>query len=314
MDYIAAGNVMLDRVLLHDGTDSGRVNIGGPATFAYGGIRVFTDSVVQCSNVGADYEEAFRFWMETNEVDGSHIKVKVEHCNVSFLVYREDGTYGSAPEVERFRSDWWQDFGYMKTSPEEIETLTKGNNVKGLYIAQNIDRIFWDKMQKIKERDGFKIMWEIEEPSSYNRYMDAVLRTLEVVDMLSLNIDEAEKLFNVEGEEACIAEIQKLPVPITIFRVGARGLYSITADEVHYLPPAKFGPVVDPTGSGNTSTGSALYAYCEGHDPLMVGIMANIGSAQNIRQFGVIPNFANIREESFAMAEQLYAEYRRSEV
>ena len=52
-EFIAAGNVMLDKVIFSDGTQSGKEHIGGPATFAYSGIRLFTDNVIQCSNVGA---------------------------------------------------------------------------------------------------------------------------------------------------------------------------------------------------------------------------------------------------------------------
>lgn len=96
---------------------------------------------------------------------------------------------------------------------------------------------------------------------------------------------------------------------MTLFRVGERGLYVVTRDDAIYLPPAP-GPVVDPTGCGNTSTGSALYAYAEGNDPLMVGIMANIASSQNIRQYGIIPSFAKIRDESYEMAKKLYEQYK----
>ncbi len=42
----------------------------------------------------------------------------------------------------------------------------------------------------------------------------------------------------------------------------------------------------------------------------MVGIMANISSGQNIRQFGVIPDFMKVREESFALADELYKQYK----
>ena len=151
-------------------------------------------------------------------------------------------------------------------------------------------------------------MWEIEAPSSHYEFMDAVLYAMESVDVFSLNIQEARTLFNVNTEEECIAELRKMPVDLTLFRVGARGLYTVTRDEVYYLPPAPSDRVVDPTGCGNTSTGSALHAYCEGYDPLMVGIRANVAAAQNIRQYGVIPNFAAVREDAVRQAEQLYKE------
>ena len=43
----------------------------------------------------------------------------------------------------------------------------------------------------------------------------------------------------------------------------------------------------------------------------MVGIMANIASSQNIRQYGIIPDMLAVREESYKMAEELYNKYKR---
>ena len=311
MDYVIAGNVMIDTVRFPDGRQSDGDHIGGPATFAYSGVKLWTDSVMQCSNVGEDYHRLFDEWMERNQVIGDGIKVKVEHCNHSFIVFQEDGTYKADQGVKRFRSDWIQDFGYMKTSPQEIEVWTKGGGVKGVYSAQNVDRVFWRDMHEMKARDGFKLMWEIEGPSAYLSYMDEVMNALRDVDIFSINIQEARNLFGVETEEECIGKLQKLPVDMTLFRVGERGLYSVTPREAYYLPPAPSDEIVDPTGCGNTSTGAALYAYGEGYDPLMVGIMANVASARNISQFGVIPDMLGERERSWTQARELYDRYRK---
>ena len=145
--------------------------------------------------------------------------MKVEHCNHSFIVFQEDGTYKADQGVKRFRSDWIQDFGYMKTSPQEIEVWTKGGGVKGVYIAQNVDRVFWRDMHEIKARDGFKLMWEIEGPSAYLSYMDEVMNALRDVDIFSINIQEARNLFGVETEEECIGKLQKLSL-IHIWRMS----------------------------------------------------------------------------------------------
>lgn len=310
MDYIIAGNVMIDTVRFPDGRSSDGDHIGGPATFAYSGVKLWTDSVMQCSNVGEDYHRLFDPWMEKNRVIPDGIKVKVEHCNHSFLVFREDGTYGQDGERERFRDDWIQDFGYMKTSPEEIGEWTSKGRVKGVYIAQNVDRVFWKKMKALKARDGFKLMWEIEGPSAYSRYLGPVMEALEQTDIFSINIQEARNLFAVESEAECIAKLQTLPVDMTLFRVGGKGLYSVTPTKAYYLPPAPSEAIIDPTGCGNCSTGSALYAYAEGYDPLMVGIMANVASAQNIRQFGIMPDILGVREAARSQAEELYAYYK----
>ncbi|MCC8103293.1 MAG: carbohydrate kinase family protein [Clostridiales bacterium] len=317
-EYIAAGNVMIDSVSFADGSGSDGEHIGGPATFAYTGIKIWTDSVIQCSKLGADYEEIFAPWVEKNGVDTSFLKVVCDHCNHSYITYETKGgaMAGAAPsnsQNESFlrRGTRWEDFGFMKTSPEDIGALTEKGGVKGVYLAQNCDRVFWEKIRRIKERDGFCMMWELEGSVAFPEFRENIYRAAEVADIFSLNIQEAQRLFEVEGDEACIAELQKLPVSFTLFRVGGRGLYSVTPDAAYYLPPAPC-TVVDPTGCGNTSTGAALYAYAEGKDPLMVGIMANVGSAMNINQYGAIPDMLGVREQCYAMAEELYKKYKNN--
>ena len=43
----------------------------------------------------------------------------------------------------------------------------------------------------------------------------------------------------------------------------------------------------------------------------MVGIIANISSARNLRQSGLIPEFNTIRDECYAQAEELYQQYKK---
>lgn len=314
--YVVGGNVMLDTVRFMDGTRSDQEHIGGPATFAYSGIRIWTDEVIQCSNVGADYAELFLPWMKKNNVETVGFKVVCDRSNHSFMAYKD--VSGAPAEMQPdwgeaykwLKNDAWQDFGYMKTTPEDLEVFTKGKSVKGVYLAQNADRTFWSKLAEIKKRDGFRLMWEIEAPWALKWYLKDIQEICEDVDMFSINLAEAQRLFEVESDEDCIKGLRTLPVDITLFRVGNRGLYVVTQESTIYLPPAPVGEIVDPTGCGNTSTGAALYAYGEGYDPLMVGIIANISSGQNIRQYGIIPEFAKIRDESKALASRLYQEYK----
>lgn len=312
MDYVIGGNVMLDSVRFANGEEHTRESIGGPATFAYSGVKLFTDNVMQCSKLGEDYHTLFDSWVAKNGIETKGYNVMSERCNHSFLVYNEDGTYGAdtlGTNAYMF-GEWVQNLGYMKTTPEDFGKYTQGGNVKGIYLAQNYDRVFWDKLGAIKARDGFKIMWEIEGPSAHKEFLEKVIYDCQYVDIFSINLQEAQNLFDVQGDEACIRELQKLPVDYTLFRVGERGLYSVTPDHAYLLAPAP-GPVVDPTGCGNTSTGAALYAYAEGYDALMIGIVANVASAQNIRQFGVIPDFAAVREEAKAQVKELYEHYKK---
>ena len=315
IEYIAAGNFILDTVRFPDGSGNDRSSVGGPATFAYTGIKIWTDNVMQCSKVGADYGQFMDEWVKKNNVETKGFKVTCDKCFTVTMTY---GTKDGAPDRPDdaspnrlfVRGTVAEDFGFMKTSPEDIEYFTRGGGVKGIYLSQNCDRVFWDKIRAIKKRDGFKLMWELEGSIAFPEFLENIRYCAEVPDVFSLNIQEAERLFGVEGEEACIKELQKLPFELTLFRVGSRGLYSVTPDAAYYLPPAPC-TVVDPTGCGNSSTGSALYAYAEGKNPLMVGIMANVASAKNICQYSVIPDMVGIRRECYDLADELYEKYSK---
>lgn len=312
MEYIAAGNVMVDTVHFKDGREN-RNQIGGPALFAYTGIRLFSDESLLVSNVGADFDQYFDDWMKKNKVSAAGIKVRADYCNHSHLLYNEDGTYTS--EKTTNPDYFWtfiENLGYLKTSPEEIEAHTKGGGVKGIYMAQNCDKVFWDKLGAIKKRDGFKMMWEIEGPFCKKELTDKILHAMQHVDIFSLNIQECENLSGIKGEAENIAFLKTLPVDMILFRVGKKGLYTLQAGQHYFHPSAPVDKEVDPTGCGNTSTGAALYAYCNHpKDPIMVGTVANVAAGQNIRQFGAIPNFDAVRAAATEQVAQLYKAYPR---
>ena len=308
-EYLCAGNVMLDCKDFANARYGCQEFIGGPATFAYTGIRLWTDSVMQASRVGADYEPVFEEWVERNQVETRGFKVV---CDRSNHIYGFMHAYGAERPAafDRHNLDAWQDFGFMKTTPDDIAEFTNAGNVKGVYLAQNCDGVFWSKLGQIKRRNGFKLMWEIEGTWAEKQYLDMVENACQHADIFSINEAEACALFACQRDEDCIRGLRTLPVEMTLFRVGKRGLYVVTQQEAIYLPPVP-GPVVDTLGCGNTSTGSALFAYAQGYDPLMVGIMANIASARNIMQYGVIPEFAEIRQACLAQAQALYRQYGR---
>lgn len=325
-EYICAGNLIMDSHGMKNAFLGCEENAGGPATFAYSGVRLWTDSVMQVSRTGADYDRYFKGWIQHNKVETKGIKVVSDRSNhlYGFMhAYAHDPankdadfSRGHATQVDqamrRFVLDAWQDFGYQKIRPEDIGEFTKNGGVKGVYLASNPDTVFWKQLGDIKARDGFKIMWEIEGIWAHKEFMDMVLFAAQYADIFSINVEEARNLFGCESDEDCIKGLQTLPVDMTLFRVGARGLYVVAKDDAIYLPPAP-GPMADggTVGCGNSSTGGAMYAYCEGKDPLMVGIIANISSARNLRQPGLIPEFDSIRDECYAQAEELYRQYRR---
>ena len=113
MRYVIGGNVMLDSVRFAGEKEYSRESIGGPATFAYSGVKLFTDDVMQCSRLGEDYHELFDDWVARNGVETKGFKVVSARCNHSYLVYNADGTYGSEKFMQSVAQmgEWMQTYG-----------------------------------------------------------------------------------------------------------------------------------------------------------------------------------------------------------
>lgn len=284
MKYIAAGNVMTDIIEFPDGSKS-EMHIGGPAFFALSGIKLWTDEVELLTNVGLDFESEYGKWLDDNSISRKSISIGSDHTTHHMLSYNEDGSYG-------FKSIYGlENMGILKVTPQQILEHTKGT--KGVYLAQNTDSIFWRGLSKARETNGFKFMWEIEAPWCTNGNLQRIKDCCKMgADAFSINGNEASILFDIpkENHEDLINEIMKLDVDYTWFRVGSKGAYSVTKTNAYFLPSIDIGEVIDPTGCGNSSTGTAMYAFCEGFDPITIGAMANITAAYNVLQYGPYPH------------------------
>ena len=309
MDYIAAGNVMVDQIVFADGSVSD-VHVGGPAFFALCGIRTWTENCKLVSNVGADFYDYYGRWFEQNGADRSGVTIKSQHTSYHFLNYYPDGSYGYASKYEPGYAS--QNLGYLKTSPEDLGRHTAG--ARGVYIAQNTDSVVWEGFGALRRRDGFKLMWEGELRPTGELDPQDYIRCMRHADAFSLNLNEAATLFKtplvLERELVALCR-DSFPVDLVFLRAGERGSYVIAAGESYFVPSAAHLGVADPTGCGNCSTGAAMFAYAEGNDPLMIGVMANVSASFNLAQFGVYPLFDGAAMQSAqALANELYRAHK----
>ncbi len=304
--YLACGNIMSDNVIAADGSESGW-HIGGPALFALSGARLYTENCKLVTRTGADYVDSYGKWMEDNGLTCESIRVECDHYTRHILDYqREDGGYN-------WRSVYGaQALGYIKTNPDDIDAAAS-TSVKGMYMAQNLDRVYWSKLEKIIEKNGIKMMWEIEYSDSIAYFRDPVQRIGEISNIASawsINHNEASGLFNIprEKDEDIINEIMKLGFGFCLYRVGTRGAYGVTPSNAWFCPSFDpHGPSVDPTGCGNCSTGAAGWAWANGDDPIMTLVKANVASGYNAMQMGPVPVYTDeIMKEAALSCYDLY--------
>ncbi len=301
--FLACGNIMSDYVERADGTME-EMHMGGPAFFALTGIRLWSKDCKLVCRAGADYVESYGKWMIGNSLSCDGVDIAAERCTQHILKHFDDGTY---EHRSRFGPEL---LGYLKTRPEDIEkALTP--NIKGIYMAQNVDRIYWQKISKLKEKYDFRFMWELEaKPRQLadSEWLPAVKDVITNADMWSLNASEASQLFGIPkiNEEDIINEIMKLPVEMTLFRVGKKGAYAVSPATAVFCPSIDIGASLDPTGCGNCSTGAAMYAHLAGYPLKDVVVMANISAGYNAAQFGPYMRFT---DEEMDNAQNLRRQY-----
>lgn len=282
MKYLACGYICVNSFQL-PGQKNSDLYIGGPSIYALSGIKVWTDDVKLVASAGEDFDEYFGEWMRRNNCTDSSVKRKLENTTVIHMQYEEDGRY----EVS-FRYGQEQ-LGYLRTSPEDIERAVDGDTV-GAYVKMDQDAAYWRGIERVKNRFGIKVMWEITMYNDDRIPRDKIIYPCSVCDCFSVNASEASSIFGIpkENENDIINELIKLKVPYILFRVGAKGSYSIKDGDAVFIPSVFSDLSVDPTGCGNSSTGSALFSFCEGMDNFSIGAMANIAAGFNAMSSGII--------------------------
>ncbi|NLL91844.1 MAG: carbohydrate kinase family protein [Ruminococcaceae bacterium] len=300
--YLACGNIMSDAIKSSDGTMSS-FYMGGPAFFALQGIRLFTKDCKLVSRVGADYRDSYGKWMDLHGITQESVKVFADHCTRHIIEHHADGDYSS---TSYFGSE---NMGFLKTHPDEVDSAVS-SETRGIYFAHSQEKVIWKKLGDIKEKHGYKMMWELE-PRVIKEDLEKVMQVISIPEMFSLNSIEASTLWGIprDNDEDIINELMKLPVEMTLYRVGKRGAYAVTPSTAEFCPMIDISESVDPTGCGNTSTGAAMWAHTEGYDPRMVVIIANIAAGYNALQKGVYPHITDeVMADAVRLAERKCAE------
>ena len=291
---------MSDIIIQPNGEKSSR-HMGGPAFFALSGVRLWTDDCLLAAGTGADYAQDYGPWMDLHGIPREHIRTEAEHVSCYQIAYREDGT-SDPRHTFSFYGD--ENMGYLKTHPRHLEPALKG--ARGVYMAQGADRVVWRQLAELRERYGFRLMWELEYFNS-GKDLERVLEAMAAADGWSLNHNEAAGLLGIdrENDEAMLDSLQRLPVPFTFYRVGKRGAFAVTPEEAYFCPSVEAGPYVDQTGCGNCSTGAAMYGLAAGQTPAEILVTANVAAGFNCLQYGVFPHYTpQVREKALRLKEE----------
>jgi len=255
-DYIASGISIINDIKYLDGTYS-RNRLGGCAIFAYGGIRLFTDSVLFLSSGGKDFFDYYGDYFKQNNISSEAIYLDLPFTHHTELIYEEDGTW-------KEKSIHGDDYFLLqsennRTSFKKLKPFLHKDS-KGLYLDSPAQENIFKEIDDIRKiSPDIKIMWEPPSFSSKDPSLkEIIINNLKKIDYYSMNLDEASSFFNVSREEEIINAIKKLNIPCFL-RKGEKGSSWIQDGNVFSCDAIAKDKAKDVTGCGNTSAAAALY-------------------------------------------------------
>lgn len=294
--YLSCGNIMSDKIKFSNGTET-EFYLGGPAIFALEGMKLWNDDVAMACLAGEDWEGTYGAWLDRNHITREGVKVLPGETTRCFMEHMPDGSYNwgvvqGMEQLEKMDLTW------------DVVWEAIGPDTKGVYLYMYPFDSFFANMDTIRKKGNFKLMWEF----GIDKVGDEkdLLKNIRYADLFSCNSFQAERIFGISrNEEAKILDaLQALPVEFVFYRVGKKGAYGITSDEVFFCPSIdSAGPSVDPSGCGNCSTGAAAYGWIEGLGCAGATVVGCISSGFNARQYGVWPKFG---KEDREHAQYLY--------
>ncbi len=329
MKYIAEGATITNRLLFLDGRVKEDI-MGGGGFYAYTALRMCTDDCLYLSSVGKDFDDFYGAWFDANSCSRDGLFVRTEKTMYNDLKYFPDGSYIEYSIYGRKYTD--EELAELRRSgimylpvedPVEQrkhyltleDCLPFMDEAKGMYTSQALTEENTRLMLEHK-KNGCQIMWEIPSTSletAHQKYLEGGIEGLKhylrAIDILSINRNECEIIFEKENDEQIIPLLKQLELPV-YYRVGTDGAYMIADHQEYFVPmisTVEKEKEIDPTGCGNSSTGAALWAWCEGYDPLMTCVIGNVVASYNVRQYGPFLDMSEEnRKQMIKISEEIY--------
>ncbi len=314
--YLTFGSILYDDVQHTDGSIS-RGLPGGHSLYALSGLRLWTRSCSLHAVVGEDFKNGFLPWLKANQIPDGKVEYLLEQTPHVHMTFQEAGNYDSVNATEGPPMTY--ELGYLASRPDDIERALDPDTKAIYHHTYKADRRLFEAMGRLRERYGLGFMWEV----MFARYGGApaeepgrVRTAATIAGMWSLNEFEASSIYGIPRgqDEDLINEIIKAGGEFCLFRVGKKGAYAVTGNGALFCRSIDIKPTVDPTGCGNSSTGAAMWAWQETHDPAFTLAAANISAGYNASQPGPWPVYTDEdMKNALGMAKDLAGSIRKGE-
>lgn len=251
--------------------------IGGAGAYAAVGAALIAppQAVQLVSGVGRVDRSVVESWLIEHEISASSLFGAGDRSPITEVRYADDGT---RRDVSRFGKRH-----FLAATPQLRHLPMSLSTLAGLYVFRDGDEAFWRSFEAVRGQMGGPVVWELHRGLCSQGGLAVVRELAELVDVISLNREEARALTGESGAVDALRVVSGRAV--VLLRLGAEGSL-VRVDGRHWRLGVAPGAVVDPTGGGNSYTGAFLACYARTGDPLASGRLAAAVAGLTISQLG----------------------------
>ncbi|MGQ9493135.1 MAG: carbohydrate kinase family protein [Anaerolineae bacterium] len=279
VDYVVIGNIIIDDIVLPDGTTLMNT-LGGAGTHAVMGIRVWSDRVGFISAVGVDFPTDHWAALVASGVDLIGVRREKLPTPRAWQLFEANGK-----RTEVFRTNF-DDLLHLEAEPKHFPLAYVG--VRGAYILTDRPDTLHSWVSFLRSMGVSLILWE---PSPYwmnPQQRERFVAFLSEVDIVCPDLESARCLYAETDAYALIRAMLYDGARLVALRMGKEGsLIAERGGQIHAIPiwPTK---VVDVTGAGNAYCGGLLVGYAETGDARTAGLYGAVSASFAVEQFGPI--------------------------
>ncbi len=282
VDYVSYSGLIIDDIVLPDGRTYFNT-LGGSATHALIGMRVWSDRLGYFAAVGNDFSDDHRRQLEALGIDLTGLLVRPDYPTArAWQLFEPDER-----RVEIFRTDI-DDFYRLEARFEEIPASYLA--ARGFHVCHGSIAALTGVVRSLRAANPTAIIaWE-PTPMQTSATEEEMRTLFGLVDFISPDLTEARDLTGRTDPQDMMDTLLSWGARVVGLRMGARGSLVGSRDGATYRVPASPTSVVDTTGAGDAYIGGFLVGLGEGNDASEAGARAAVSASFAIEQFGV-PEF-----------------------
>lgn len=277
--FVAVGTIIVDDITTSDGRTLPGI-LGGAATHAAAGMRVWTKDVGLIGSVGDDFPAEHWTLLRRMGFDLRSVRRFPHTTPRAWQIY----------DAREYRTEIFQspqnEFSTFLPTPDQV---TAYPDAHGFHLMTGELDAVPTLCAAMRAAPGALILWE---PAPWHMVAEQRTRVLELitsVDIISPNAQECAALLGPQPPDRWIATFLEAGVRLVSIRMGREGsLIQAREDPApQHVAAISLGPPVDVTGAGNAYCGGLLVGYHRARRSSAAGVHGAISAAITIQHLGV---------------------------